>query len=255
MLAALQSSSTSSSEEDRRSVEPSLRGEETAGRASEPRERALDLMGKGEDRGSPVFIPSTWSICDSHERSYRSASAKAGPAPRGTQVKAPSSKKASESEHTQWQRAVISLRELTLLALLSSRPHTDCVYPQQRKFVCREEHTACNAICSCPSASFVALIAIVELILSACERQTTPNKTHNRDRQTHTDDGCWMTKSWHRFHRTCFYASWPLRHPPVTSRPSIGQITLVFRDGHAEGVPIASPDAARVPEEEPWLHM
>ncbi len=38
---------------------PSLRGEETAGRASDPRERALDLMGKEEDRDSPVFIPAT----------------------------------------------------------------------------------------------------------------------------------------------------------------------------------------------------
>ncbi len=78
-------------------------------------------------------------------------------------------------------------RELTLLALLSSRQHTDCVYPQQRKFIWREEHTACNAICSRPSASFVALKAVVELILSACGRQTTPNKTHNRERQTHTE--------------------------------------------------------------------
>ncbi len=38
---------------------PSLRGEETTGRASDPRERALDLMGKEEDRDSPVFIPAT----------------------------------------------------------------------------------------------------------------------------------------------------------------------------------------------------
>ncbi len=37
---------------------------------------------------------------------------------------------------------------------------------------------------------------------------------------------------------------------PVTSRPSIGQIALGFRAGHAEGVPLASLDAARVPEEE-----
>ncbi len=31
---------------------------------------------------------------------------------------------------------------------------------------------------------------------------------------------------------------------PLTSRPSIGQITLVFRAGHAEGVPLALSDAA-----------
>ncbi len=116
---------------------------------------------KEEDRDSPVFVPSTWSICDSHERSHLSAFF-----PR------------KRERHP---------RELTLLALLSSRQHTDCVYPQQRKFVCREEHIACNAICSRPSASITALIAIVELILSACERQTAPNKTHNIDRQTHTE--------------------------------------------------------------------
>ncbi len=37
----------------------------------------------------------------------------------------------------------------------------------------------------------------------------------------------------------------------MTSRPSVGQITLVFRAGHAVGVPQAFSDAARVPEEEP----
>ncbi len=53
-------------------------GEEPASsRASDLRERVLDLMGKEEDRGSPVFISSIWSICDSHEHSHRSASAEA----------------------------------------------------------------------------------------------------------------------------------------------------------------------------------
>ncbi len=40
---------------ERRALSP---GERTAGRASDPREWALDFMGKEEDRGSPVFIPS-----------------------------------------------------------------------------------------------------------------------------------------------------------------------------------------------------
>ncbi len=30
-----------------------------------------------------------------------------------------------------------------------------------------------------------------------------------------------------RFHCMCFYASWPLRHLPVISRPSFGQIIPV----------------------------
>ncbi len=37
---------------------------------------------------------------------------------------------------------------------------------------------------------------------------------------------------------------------PMTSRLSIGQITCVLRAGQAEGIPIASSDAVRVPEEE-----
>ncbi len=57
------------------------------------------------------------------------------------------------------------------------------------------------------------------------------------------------------FHRTCFNASWPLRHPPVTSHPSIGQITLVFRAGHAEGVPLVFSDTASRSLEELGLHM
>ncbi len=53
-------------------------GGRTVGRASDLRKRALDLMGKEEDRGSPVLIPSIWSICDCHEHSHSSASAAVG---------------------------------------------------------------------------------------------------------------------------------------------------------------------------------
>ncbi len=41
----------------------------------------------------------------------------------------------------------------------------------------------------------------------------------------------------------------------VMSRPSIGQITHVFRAGHAEGVPLAISNAASRSLEEPWLHI
>ncbi len=50
------SSMSSSLEKDRRSVEPFLWGEELRGQASDLRKRALDLMGKEEDRGSPFLI-------------------------------------------------------------------------------------------------------------------------------------------------------------------------------------------------------
>ncbi len=42
---------------------------------------------------------------------------------------------------------------------------------------------------------------------------------------------------------------------PVTSRPSIGQITLVFRAGHAEGIPIAFSGVASRSLEELGLHI
>ncbi len=47
-------STSSSSEGDRWNTGPALWGEETAERASEPRERAVDLAGEDRDRGLPV---------------------------------------------------------------------------------------------------------------------------------------------------------------------------------------------------------
>ncbi len=49
------------------SVEPILRREETVGRASDPRKRALGLIKKEEDRGSPVWfqvILIVGTVCD-----------------------------------------------------------------------------------------------------------------------------------------------------------------------------------------------
>ncbi len=76
------SSTSTSEEEDSRSIVPFLQGEKNMGRASDPRERALDLVGKEEDRGSPVSIPPTWSICDSHKRSRAPPRREGEPAPR-----------------------------------------------------------------------------------------------------------------------------------------------------------------------------
>ncbi len=54
----------------------------------------MDLAGEDRDRGLPVSHPSAKSICEPHECSHRSASAEAGPAPRGALAKTPSSKRA-----------------------------------------------------------------------------------------------------------------------------------------------------------------
>ncbi len=86
-------STSSSSEGDRWNTGPALWGEETAERASEPRERAVDLAGEDRDRGLPVSNPSAKSNCEPHECSHRSASAEAGPAPWGALAKTPSLKR------------------------------------------------------------------------------------------------------------------------------------------------------------------
>ncbi len=157
------------------------KGGRTAARASDPWERPLDLAGEEGDTDSPVSIPSTRSTCEPHECSRCSASTAAGPAPRGTLARAPSTKRAlRERSARSRRRSQCGSRlpwESTLRASLPNRPHTDCVYPQQ-KCVCREEHTACSVI---HSRFFQVLIECL------CIGQTTLNKTHNRERQTHTE--------------------------------------------------------------------
>ncbi len=83
------SSTSTSSEEDRRSIEPSLRGEETGGGLPIP-ESGLWIWWKRMKIGarlSPFPPPDPFAI-------PTSAAAKAGPALRGTLLKAPSSKRA-----------------------------------------------------------------------------------------------------------------------------------------------------------------
>ncbi len=58
-------------------------------------ESSNDLAGEEEDSDSPVSIPSARSSCEPHECSCYSVLAEVGPAPWGTLVKAPSSKRAS----------------------------------------------------------------------------------------------------------------------------------------------------------------
>ncbi len=48
-------------------------GKEPQGGLPNPESGRWIWWEKKEDRDSPVFVPSTWSICDSHERSQRSA--------------------------------------------------------------------------------------------------------------------------------------------------------------------------------------
>ncbi len=56
---------------ERRALSPG--GKEPQGGLPNPESGRWIWWEKKEDRDSPVFVPSTWSICDSHERSQRSA--------------------------------------------------------------------------------------------------------------------------------------------------------------------------------------
>ncbi len=121
-------------------------------------------------------------------------------------------------------------RELTPLALLSSRQHTDCVYPQQRKlFICREEHTACNAICSRQVLVLLCTYSYRGAYPECLWNTASRNKLQQRSTVHTRSSGCWMTKADAGSTARAFILPGRLRHPPVTSRPSVGQITHVFR--------------------------
>ncbi len=153
---------------------------------------ALDLMGKEEDRGSPIFIPSIWSICDSHEHSHRSALAEAGPAPRGKLVKTLSSKRDFR------ERSVRSVSHSQCSACFTPNQtmHKLCVSLLIWYSVGREEHTICNVIYFRPYVPFsLSRLRHTEpfYVAGVVTWQTTVNMTH-RSWLTHTEL-CWMTKS------------------------------------------------------------
>ena len=81
-------------------------GEETAARASKPRERALDLVNTGGDRTSRLQ-PVRQIMCDSRDLGRRRASAAAGPQPRDrTHGHTPRSMPGESSEKSMEQRAL-----------------------------------------------------------------------------------------------------------------------------------------------------
>ncbi len=128
-----------------------------------------------EDRRS---VESCWNwcgfVCDSREHSRWSALAKAGLCTaRWTLVKAPSQKNLPKAKHMQAcfvMQAIISL-ESWLFFLLPSRQHTNCVSSPVKKRG-REEHTAWDATLSCPCLS-----SLVKVKIKSDNGQTTPNKT------------------------------------------------------------------------------
>ncbi len=125
-------------EKDRRSVEPFLWWERTAGRVFDLRKRGAGSDGKEEDRGSPVLIPSILRCqrgrcCeDAHENSLL----KESPPPPG-------------AKHTQWKPLImrsVSPLESRLCMLHSQSDHrTNCVYAA-RDIAWAGRNTVCNVI-------------------------------------------------------------------------------------------------------------
>ncbi len=117
------SSLSSSSEKDRRSVEPFLWGEEA--RASNLRKRALDLMGKEEDRGSPFLIfPSNPSASTTTAPPQRQRGRCCEDAGENSLLK--ESSPPPGAKHTQWKPLIMQ----AVCMLHSQSDHRkNCVYP------------------------------------------------------------------------------------------------------------------------------
>ncbi len=135
-------------------LSPLSGGKEPQGGLPNPESGRWIWWEKKEDKDSPVFIPSTWSICDSHERSQRSALISAKRAGTARNAGEGSLLKERLRERARsvffffvFTRAVSSLESCACSALKQTT-HRLCVSPAEKAFVCREEHTACNAICS-----------------------------------------------------------------------------------------------------------
>ncbi len=198
----------SSSEKDRRSVEPFLWGGKNRGRdrASDLRKRALDLMGKEEDRGSP-FFPSNPSASTTTAPPQRQRGSVAGAA--RTQVKTSSSKRVSpppgseayavEATHNAGSRLP---REPTLHASLPFRPSQKLCVSRSWYSVGREEHTVCNVIyfhpylpliCLLPSLflPFISLPFLFPIFLW----QTIVGDSQNIYVTDTHRELCWMTKA------------------------------------------------------------
>ncbi len=205
---------SSSLEKDRRSVEPFLWGEELRGQASDLRKRALDLMGKEEDRGSPFLIfqsnPSASTTTAPPQRQRGRCCEDAGEnsllkesfPPPGSEAYA------VEATHNAGSRLP---REPTLHASLPVRPSQKLCVSRSWYSVGREEHTVCNVIyfrpylpliCLLPSL-FLPFISLPFLFPIFLWQMIVGDSLNIYVTDTHREL-YWMSKSWRRLHVTCF---------------------------------------------------
>ncbi len=165
-------------------------GGRTAGRASDLRKRALDLMGKEEDRGSPFLIfPSNASV-------------------------------STATDLPQWQRGRCCEdagelprlpREPTPHASLPVKPSQKLCVSCSWYSVGREEHTVCNVIYFRPYLPLICLLPSLFLpflsfpfLFPIFLWQTIVGDSQNIYVTDTHRELCWMTKSWCRLHVTCF---------------------------------------------------
>ncbi len=226
------SSMSTSSEEDRRSIEPFLQIEETVGRASDPRECALYLLGY-------VFIPSIWSICDTHKHSHCSASAEEGPALRGTLVKAPLLKRAFQE---------LSVHSGSHSQCGPSAPSFDDVWAgRNTQSVMWSAFALMLCLCLFLGGGGLRHAGAV-YVAGIVTWQTTVNKTHWTQivNDTHRKI-CWITKAG----AGCTLRAFKLPGYDVTHTWCLAinwtDYTYDSELDIAEDVPLAFSDAARVP--------
>ncbi len=192
-------------------------GGRTAGRASDLRKRALDLMGKKEDRGSPFLIftsnPSASTATAPPQRQRGRCCEDAGENSLLKESPPPPPPPPLGAKHTQWSmsRQWRIPREPTLHASLPVRPSQKLCVSRSWYSVGREENTVCNVIYFRPYLPLICLLSSLFLpflsfpfLFPFFLWQTIVGDSQNIYVTDTHRELCWMTKSWRRLHVTCF---------------------------------------------------
>ncbi len=123
---ALALTTSNSSESDSWIAWTSIGAEETAARASQPWDEALNLSSEGRDKAVPVSNSADRSICEPQDCSLRCASAAVRPEPWGTQTWAPSLWK-----NARWDRSFCKGSTLQCSQPVLSSAERACSSPKQ----------------------------------------------------------------------------------------------------------------------------
>ncbi len=135
---------SNSSESDSWSVCVSIGAEETAARASQPWDEALNLSGEGREKAVSVSNSADRSICEPQDCSLRWASATAGLEPWGTRAWAPLLWKNARRDRSVHKEHIAVLTASALErwpCTLPNRQHKEPVYPHPLNNAGRDEHT------------------------------------------------------------------------------------------------------------------